>query len=236
VNAECRIDSLAQSWAVLSKAADPARARIAMDAMWQQLVRVEEGLVLLFTPPFDSAPMDPGYIKGYLPGLRENGGQYTHAAVWVLIAEAMLGNSRRVGELLRMLNPVLRSASRDTAETYRVEPYVLAADIYSGPGLAQRGGWTWYTGAAGWMYRAVLEHVLGIQVGGEALRIRPCVPAEGPDFEVTLQLDGAEYLVRMRRGGARPRLLLDGYPVAGDAVPVIRDGGQHLVEIELPAA
>jgi cyclic beta-1,2-glucan synthetase len=121
VNAECRIDSLAQSWAVLSKAADPARARAAMDAMWQQLVRVDEGLVLLFTPPFDSAPMDPGYIKGYLPGVRENGGQYTHAAVWVLIAEAMLGNSSRVGELLRMLNPILRSANRDAARTYRVE-------------------------------------------------------------------------------------------------------------------
>jgi cyclic beta-1,2-glucan synthetase len=236
VNAECRIDSLAQSWAVLSRAADPERARAAMDAMWQQLVRVEEGLVLLFTPPFDSAPMDPGYIKGYLPGLRENGGQYTHAAVWVLIAEAMLGNRARVGELLRMLNPILRSASRDAARTYRVEPYVLAADIYSGPGLAQRGGWTWYTGAAGWMYRAVLEHVLGIQVGGEAMRIRPCVPDEWPQFEVTLQLDGAEYLVRMRRGGARMMLLLDGHPVAGDTVPLVRDGGRHLVEIELPAA
>jgi cyclic beta-1,2-glucan synthetase len=235
-NAECRIDSLAQSWAVLSEAADPARARAAMDAMWQQLVRVDQGLVLLFTPPFDSAPVDPGYIKGYLPGLRENGGQYTHAAVWVLIAEAMLGHRERVGELLRMLNPVLRSASPDAARTYRVEPYVLAADIYSGAGLAQQGGWTWYTGAAGWMYRAVLEHVLGIQVSGETLRIRPCVPDAWPGFEVELKLTGARYLVRMRRGGARQQLLLDGHPVAGDTVPVVRDGGQHLVEIELPLA
>ncbi len=140
-NEECRIDSLAQSWAVISGAADPQRARASMDAVWQQLVRGDLGLVLLFTPPFNTAPMDPGYIKGYLPGLRENGGQYTHAAVWVLIAEAMLGHHERVSELLTMLNPIRRSDTLATASLYRVEPYVLAADIYSGSGIAQRGGW-----------------------------------------------------------------------------------------------
>ncbi len=234
-NTECRIDSLAQSWAVLSGAADPARARASMDEVWKQLVHPEQGLVLVFTPPFDKAPTDPGYIKGYLPGLRENGGQYTHAAIWVLIAEAMLGNEERVAGLLEMLNPVNRSATQASTRIYRVEPYVLAADIYSGTGIAQRGGWTWYTGAAGWMYRAVLEYVLGITASAESLRITPCVPPEWADFEVNLRLPGADYVVRMRRRESRA-LLLDGEAVAGDAVPIRRDGARHIVEIHLPRA
>jgi cyclic beta-1,2-glucan synthetase len=205
-----------------------------MDQVWEQLVHPEQGLVLVFTPPFDKAPMDPGYIKGYLPGLRENGGQYTHAAIWVLIAEAMLGNEERVAGLLEILNPVNRAATQAHTRLYRVEPYVLAADIYSGAGIAQRGGWTWYTGAAGWMYRAVLEYVLGITVSAEALRIAPCVPPEWADFEVNLRLPGADYVVRMRRQAQGRQLLLDGEPVAGDSVPIRRDGARHVVEIRLP--
>jgi cyclic beta-1,2-glucan synthetase len=236
-NTECRIDSLSQSWAVLSGAAEPARALAALDSVERQLVRQDEELVLLFVPPFDSAPVDPGYIKGYLPGLRENGGQYTHAAIWVLMAQAMLGRHQQVRELLRMLNPVRRAATQDGARTYRVEPYVLAADIYSGSGIAQRGGWTWYTGAAGWMYRAVLEQVLGIRVTGDVLRVVPCVPAEWPEFEVTLQLPQVDYVVRMKRGPVTAAtLVFDGEPVAGDAVTILRDQRRHVLELTLPDA
>jgi cyclic beta-1,2-glucan synthetase len=234
-NTECRIDSLSQSWAVLSGAAAPARALEAMESVERQLVRHDEELVLLFAPPFDSAPVDPGYIKGYLPGLRENGGQYTHAAIWVLMAQAMLGRQQQVGELLRMLNPVRRAATQDGAKTYRVEPYVIAADIYSGSGIAQRGGWTWYTGAAGWMYRAVLEQVLGIRVSGDVLRVVPCVPADWPEFEVSLQLPQVDYVVRMKRGPVKvASLLLDGAPVAGNAVILQRDQRRHVLELTLP--
>jgi cyclic beta-1,2-glucan synthetase len=232
-NTECRIDSLSQSWAVLSGAANPARALAAMESVERQLVRQDEGLVLLFAPPFDSAPVDPGYIKGYLPGLRENGGQYTHAAIWVLMAQAMLGRNQQVGELLQMLNPVRRAATQDGARTYRVEPYVLAADIYSGSGITQRGGWTWYTGASGWMYRAVLEQVLGIRISGDTLRVVPCVPPDWQEFEV----QQADYVVRMKRGPVSvPTLVVDGAPLAGDTVMIQRDQRPHLLELILPDA
>jgi cyclic beta-1,2-glucan synthetase len=232
---ECRIDSLVQSWAVLSGAADPERARAAMQAVDAHLVNRAEQLVLLFAPPFDVAPVDPGYIKGYLPGLRENGGQYTHAAIWVLMAEAMLGNHERVGELLRMLNPVLRSATPDAAGAYRVEPYAVAADIYSGSTLGGRGGWTWYTGAAGWFYRAILEQVLGLQISGDTLRINPCIPPDWQDFEVSLKLPSLDYVVQVvRRATGGGKLLLDGLPLAGNEVPLIRDDRRHVVQVFLP--
>lgn len=229
-NLECRIDSLAQSWAVLSGAAAPARARMAMTAVQEHLVSREEGLVLLFKPPFDVAPMDPGYIKGYLPGLRENGGQFTHAAIWVLMAHAALKDHAQVAELLQMLNPVRRSSSPDGAKTYRVEPYVLASDVYSGGALSQRGGWTWYTGAAGWFYRAILEYVLGVRITADTLQVTPCVPHEWNSFEVSIRLPQLDYVVQMQRvtdgeGG----LSVDGARVAGDTVPLIRDGQRHTV-------
>ncbi len=228
---ECRIDSLVQSWAVLSGAADPVRARAAMQAVDAHLVNHAARLVLLFAPPFDVAPIDPGYIKGYLPGLRENGGQYTHAAIWVLMAQAMLGNQERVGELLGILNPVRRSATPDDAETYRVEPFAVAADIYSGSTLEGRGGWTWYTGAAGWFYRAILEQVLGLQISGDSLRINPCIPPDWQDFEVFLQLPSLDYVVQVsRRTTSEAKLLLDGVPLAGEVVPLIRDNQRHVVQ------
>jgi cellobiose phosphorylase len=153
------------------------------------------------------------------------------------MAQTALGNHEQVGELLRMLNPVRRSETQESAQTYRVEPYVLAADIYSCEGASQRGGWTWYTGAAGWMYRAVLEYVLGIRITGDVLRIAPCVPAQWPDFEVRVQLPGVDYVVRMRRGAvAGQQLLFDGAPIAGDVVPLLRDHRPHAVEMILPQA
>ncbi|MEO6080993.1 MAG: glucoamylase family protein [Steroidobacteraceae bacterium] len=232
---ECRIDSLVQSWAVLSGAAAPARARAAMQAVDEHLVKKDEQLVLLFAPPFDVAPVDPGYIKGYLPGLRENGGQYTHAAIWVLMAQAMLKNHARVGEILQMLNPVRRSTTPEEARLYRVEPYVVAADIYSGSTLSQRGGWSWYTGASGWFYRAILEQVLGIRISGDTLHINPCPPPAWEEFEVTLKLPAVDYLVRITKGaaGAAATLSMDGELIAGTSVPLLHDDRRHVVELTI---
>ncbi len=156
-NAECQIDSIPQSWSVLSGAGDPHRSRKAMDAVDRRLVRREDGLIQLFDPPFDKSSLDPGYIKGYVPGVRENGGQYTHAAVWVAMAFAKLGDYRRAWELFSLINPARHGATAPGIATYRVEPYVVAADVYAVPPHTGRGGWTWYTGSAGWMYRLIIE-------------------------------------------------------------------------------
>ena len=181
---ECRIDSIAQSWGVISGAADPSRAATAMAAVNEHLVRRDEGLVLLFTPPFDRTPLEPGYIKGYPPGIRENGGQYTHGAIWSMIAFAMLGDGDKAAELFSMLNPINRSSSRAAIDRYKVEPYVVCADVYSEPPHVGRGGWTWYTGSAGWMYRAGLEWILGFRVQGAMLLLDPCIPKTWKGFEI----------------------------------------------------
>jgi cyclic beta-1,2-glucan synthetase len=171
-NEECRIDSIAQSWAVLSEIAPEKRAERALDAVRQQLVRRDAGLILLLAPPFDHGPQDPGYIKGYVPGIRENGGQYTHAATWVVMAVAELGSGEEAAEFFHLLNPINHSRTRTGIDRYQVEPYVVAADVYSHPMHAGRGGWTWYTGSAAWMYRAALEAILGIRRRGQALSVR----------------------------------------------------------------
>lgn len=190
---ECRIDSIAQSWAVISGGGDPARARRAMASAARELVSTETGLALLFAPPFDHTPLDPGYIKGYPPGIRENGGQYTHASLWSVIAWAMLGDGNQAGSLLAMLNPINHSLTLAELHRYKVEPYVVAADVYSRPPNVGRGGWTWYTGAAGWMQRAGLEHLLGVRTRDGFLEIDPCIPDHWPGFEVTLRHIGCQY-------------------------------------------
>ena len=176
MNTECRIDSIAQSWGVISGAAEPARGARAMAAVEKYLVRRGDGLVLLFTPPFDHASPDPGYIKGYLPGVRENGGQYTHAAIWSVLAFAALGDGDKAGELFSLLNPINHASTRAGVYRYKVEPYVVAADIYAEPPHVGRGGWTWYTGSAGWMYRAGIEWILGLRLRGTRLYLDPCIP------------------------------------------------------------
>jgi cyclic beta-1,2-glucan synthetase len=193
VSAECRIDSIAQSWAVIAGAGDPGRARRAMAAAGRELVSPETELALLFAPPFDQTDLDPGYIKGYPPGIRENGGQYTHAALWSVIALARLGNGDEAATLLAMLNPINHSLTPSEMHRYKVEPYVVAADIYSRPPHVGRGGWTWYTGAAGWMQRAGIEDILGLRIEGAFLQIDPCIPKHWPSFELTLQRGGARY-------------------------------------------
>jgi cyclic beta-1,2-glucan synthetase len=196
-NAECRIDSIAQSWAVLSGAADPARARRAMEEVDAYLVRPGDDLVLLFTPPFDKIAKDPGYIKGYLPGVRENGGQYAHAAMWCVMARAQLGDGERAAELLAMLNPVNRAANRVGVHAYKVEPYVVAGDIYAEPPHVRRGGWTWYTGAAGWMYRAGLESMLGLTQRGDVLHVAPCIPPGWSGYRILYRHGETDYEINV---------------------------------------
>jgi len=184
-NDECQIDSIAQSWAVLSGAGSDQRARQAMESVKRRLVNKQDRLVQLFTPPFDKTKHDPGYIKGYVPGIRENGGQYTHAATWSVAAFAALGDGDQAFELFNLLNPIHHSSRRADVQRYKVEPYVVPADVYSQPPHVGRGGWTWYTGAAGWLYRAGLEWILGFHKQGDALRIDPCIPKDWERFKIT---------------------------------------------------
>ena len=196
---ECRIDAIAQSWAVLSGGAAPERAVTAMDESYRQLVRPNEKLALLFTPPFDKTEKDPGYIKAYPPGIRENGGQYTHGTIWSIFAHAALGQAERALELFSLLNPINHSSTDADARIYRVEPYVIAADVYSIPPHVGRGGWTWYTGSAGWMYRAGLEAILGVTREGAMLRIKPCIPDDWNEFEITTQFGSTRYEIKLSR-------------------------------------
>jgi len=200
---ECQIDSIAQSWAVLSGAANSERARQAMRSFTEKLVK--PGLALLFAPPFDRTAHDPGYIKGYPPGLRENGGQYTHAAIWAVLAQARLGDGDAAHHLFALLNPISHSARSRDAANYKVEPYVIAADVYSQPPHTGRGGWTWYTGSAGWMYRAGVEGILGLTREGEALRFDPCLPRDWPDAEIRLNLGPAKCTVTVVNAGGTGR-------------------------------
>ena len=238
-DAECRIDSISQSWSVLSSAGDPVRAREAMAAVEQNLVRRDDLMVLLFTPPFENTAHDPGYIKGYPPGIRENGGQYTHAALWSVMATAMMGDGDKAHEYFSLLNPINHGATPEAVRRYRVEPYVACADIYSVAPHVGRGGWTWYTGSAGWMYRAGLESILGFQVQGTGLRIDPCIPHSWPGFEISFRYHAARYDITVEnphhvcRGVAR--IEIDGVTLeAGMAlVPLVKDGGIHIVRVVL---
>jgi cyclic beta-1,2-glucan synthetase len=238
-NAECRIDSIAQSWAVLSGAADPARARRAMDEVDAYLVRPGDDLVLLFAPPFDKTPKDPGYIKGYLPGVRENGGQYAHAAMWCVMARAQLGDGERAAELFSMLNPVNRAANRVGVHAYKVEPYVVAGDIYAEPPHVRRGGWTWYTGAAGWMYRAGLESMLGLTRRGDVLYVAPCIPPGWAGFLVRYRYGATDYEINVEnpRGVARgvAHIELDGEQLAfpEQGIALHDDAQPHRVNVVL---
>jgi cyclic beta-1,2-glucan synthetase len=200
-NAECRIDCIAQSWAVLSGAAAPDRATAALAKAYEQLVKPDQALALLFAPPFDTSLPDPGYIKAYPPGIRENGGQYTHAAVWSIFAHAKLGEADRAGQLFAMLNPINHARTLEEAMRYRVEPYVVAADIYSVGDNSGRGGWTWYTGAAGWLYRAGLEAILGVSREGETLLIQPCIPPTWQEYSLRYRFGSTDYNIKVSRDG-----------------------------------
>ena len=236
-NAECQIDAIAQSWSVISGAGDPARAARAMQAVNERLVREADGIVLLLTPPFDTMEPSPGYIRGYLPGVRENGGQYTHAALWNVLAFAQLGDGDRAAELFALLNPVNHTRTPEDVARYRAEPYVVAADVYSVPPHTGRGGWTWYTGSAGWMYRVGIEAILGITLRGGALHIDPCIPRTWPGFEAAYRRDGAHYRITVENPQGVSRgvksIEVDGSVVAGPDVPLVTDGAEHQVRVVL---
>lgn len=230
-DAECRIDSLSQSWAVIAGTANAARARQAMAAVDATLVDRERGIIRLFTPPFDRSERNPGYIKGYVPGVRENGGQYTHGAIWVAWAWTLLGDSARAGELLRMLNPA-RHAQRD-GWSYAVEPYVVAADIYTTPQHYGRGGWTWYTGSAAWLYRLAVEQVLGLRRQGNRLLLGPCLPPEWPGFSACYRYGATEYQITVTRDAGESRLTIDGSTATDGYIPLADDGCTHEVRLVL---
>jgi cyclic beta-1,2-glucan synthetase len=236
-NEECRIDSIAQSWAVISGAGDRDRRRRAMAAVEAYLIRRGDGLVLLFTPPFDRTPLDPGYIKGYLPGVRENGGQYTHGAIWSLIAFAALDEGDKAGELFAVLNPINHASTRAGLYRYKVEPYVAAADIYAEIPHVGRGGWTWYTGSAGWMYRAGIEWILGFRFRGTTLHLDPCIPRAWRGYKISFRYHSARYLLTVHnpRGVTRgvTGVTLDGQVCSTAAIPLVSDGQTHTIDVEI---
>ena len=240
-NAECRIDSIAQSWGVISGAAEPARRARAMASVEKLLLRREEGLVLLFSPPFDHASPDPGYIRGYPPGIRENGGQYTHAAIWSVLAFAALGEGNKAAELFSLLNPINHANTRTGVSRYKVEPYVVAADIYAEPPHIGRGGWTWYTGSAGWMYRAGVEWILGLRLRGTKLHLDPCIPDGWRNFGVTLRYHSSHYEIGVENPNQLMRGIsfveLDGVRLATGTgyVQLADDGATHHVRVVLGA-
>ncbi|HME72850.1 MAG TPA: hypothetical protein VKM54_23720, partial [Myxococcota bacterium] len=236
-NDECRIDSIAQSWSVISGAADPIRAARAMASMDEHLVDRADGLIRLFTPPFDRTLLNPGYIKAYPPGIRENGGQYTHAALWSVLAFAQLGDGDRAGELLSLLNPIRHASTRAAIHRYKVEPYVVCADVYAEPPHVGRGGWTWYTGSAGWMYRTALEGILGFRLQGATLRLDPCVPRAWRGFEIVFRFRSARYdiVVENPLGVMRGvvRLEVNGEATSEAQIPLVDDGATHRVRVVL---
>ncbi|MFS8064250.1 MAG: GH36-type glycosyl hydrolase domain-containing protein, partial [Luteimonas sp.] len=236
---ECRIDAIAQSWSVIAGGGDPAHATAAMRAVDAQLVWRNEKLAPLFTPPFDHADEDPGYVKAYPPGIRENGGQYTHGALWSIFAFAKMGQGDRAGELFALINPLHHAGDREAIDRYKVEPYVACADVYSVAPHVGRGGWTWYTGSAAWMYRAGLEAILGFHLEGGQLRITPCIPRDWPGFSITYRRGASRYLIdvtnpsRISCGIAKAEL--DGVPLAVDPcrIPLHDDGAMHRVTVEM---
>nr|WP_101925980.1 MULTISPECIES: glycoside hydrolase family 94 protein [Luteimonas] len=232
---ECRIDSISQSWSVLSGAADPERAGQAMAALDTHLVKRDAGLIQLLDPPFDKTAHDPGYIRGYVPGVRENGGQYTHAAVWSAMAFATLGDRERAWELARMINPVHHAEDAAGAAVYKVEPYVMAADVYGVAPHVGRGGWTWYTGSAGWMYRLLSESLLGLHRHGDRLRITPCVPASWPGYRMQLRHGAAVYRIQITCFDTGPaRLMLDGVLQDGLDIALHTADAIHEVVLQWP--
>jgi cellobiose phosphorylase len=235
VNNECKIDSLAQTWSVISGAGDPIRAASAMRSLENYLVMAEEGIIKLLTPPFTDSDLDPGYIKGYLLGVRENGGQYTHAAAWVIVAFAKLGEGNKAWDCFRMLNPINHALTQRESWIYKVEPYVMAADVYSEHPHIGRGGWTWYTGAAGWMYKAGVESILGFTKQGDKLIIDPSIPKEWPSYSLKYRYLQSVYEIMVNNPSCISKgvsqVLVDGKQQEDLVINLVNDGRVHQVEV-----
>ena len=237
-NSECQIDSIAQSWSVLSGAGDPKRSRLAMESLNERLVRREDRLIQLLDLPFDKSTLQPGYIKGYVPGVRENGGQYTHAAIWATMAFARLGDNRRAWELFDLINPVNHARSPEETDIYKVEPYVVAADVYAVSPHTGRGGWTWYTGSAAWMYRLLVESLLGLKLEGETLRFTPCLPAEWKEFTMHYRYRETLYHIKVQQtqtGTGEMEVTVDGVGQDDLIVRLIDDHREHAVQVRINA-
>lgn len=235
-NPECQIDSLPQSWSVLSGAGDPERSRQAMEAVDQRLVRRNARVIQLFDPPFDKSALNPGYIKGYIPGVRENGGQYTHGAIWTAMAFARMGENERAWELFGLLNPIHHGGTPKQIATYKVEPYVVAADVYAVAPHTGRGGWTWYTGSAGWMYRLLIETLLGVNLEGDQLRLTPRLPKSWTSYKIHYRYRQTVYHITITRlaadSASANQLSLDGQELAGETIPLVDDRREHSVELK----
>ncbi len=232
---ECKIDSIAQSWSVISGAGEPKRANIAMESAYKNLVQKDTEIIQLFEPPFDKSELNPGYIKGYVPGVRENGGQYTHAAVWLTMAFAKLGDHKRVWELLNIINPVNHGKTAEEISVYKVEPYVIAADVYARAPHVGRGGWTWYTGSAGWMYRLITESFLGLKQEGNKLKVVPCIPDDWQSFTVHYRYKNSIYhiVVTQTKGTGEMVMVVDGLSKEDLLIPLTDDGSEHNVQITI---
>jgi len=259
-NTECKIDAIAQSWSVLSGAGDVDKTMIAMKSVNKYLINRNKKIIQLLDPPFDKTEMDPGYIKGYVPGVRENGGQYTHAAIWMVMAFAKQGDRERTSELLNMINPIQHGNSEKEINIYKVEPYVMAADVYANESHKGRGGWTWYTGSAGWMYQFITGSLIGMELQKDRLRCKPCFPLEWPSVSIEYRFGRALYRITVFQekgvdgsigvGGASgaggvsgvsgavsprgPWWKMDDEQGEGGFVQLIDDGRQHQVELHYP--
>lgn len=239
-NTECQIDSISQSWSVLSGASDTERSRLSMDAVYSRLVRRDHALIQLLDPPFDMSDLDPGYIKGYVPGVRENGGQYTHAAIWTAMAFAVLGDSQRAWELMTLINPVNHGRTAESIMTYKIEPYVVAADVYAVSPHTGRGGWSWYTGSAGWMYQLILESLLGLRLNVDKLHFVPCLPATWQSFKLHYRYRETVYHITVSQtsmDGAihkdKMHITMDGIERSDKVIPLIDDRQNHMVEVSI---
>jgi cellobiose phosphorylase len=235
-NSECRIDSIPQSWAVISGAADIERAKAAMAQVERRLVDRKAGLVKLFEPPFDKCLCDPGYIKGYVPGVRENGGQYTHAAIWAGIAFSMLKDRKNAWDILNILNPVYHGNTPGTRDVYKVEPYIMAADVYAGKTNSGRGGWTWYTGSASWMYQFIVENLLGLRLDVDKLYFEPCLPGDWQTYKIHYRYRETFYHITVKRSGPQDRVLkviVDGVERQDMRIPLVDDRAEHEAEVSI---
>jgi cellobiose phosphorylase len=238
-NTECRIDSIAQSWSVLSGAGAPLRSRQAMEAVDRLLVRRDKKLIQLLDPPFDKSEMEPGYIKGYVPGVRENGGQYTHAAIWAAMAFGKLSDNQRLWELLSIINPINHALSPEEVDIYKVEPYVVTSDVYAVSPHIGRGGWTWLTGSAAWMYRLILESLLGLSINTGRMSFEPCLPADWKEVKIRYMFRQTLYLITVRQTNdtvEEVSVTLDGFARPDKTIQLVDDHQEHLVEVKIPAA
>ena len=231
-NTECRIDAISQSWSVLSEAGDPERSLQAMESVNKHLVNRQKNLIQLLDPPFDKSDPDPGYIRGYVPGVRENGGQYTHAAIWTVMAYAKLGDYERTWELLKLINPLNHGLTREGISSYKVEPYVMAADVYGVSPHTGRGGWTWYTGSAGWMYMLIVEAFLGLKREGNTLSFEPCVPQDWNSFSLKYRYHSTMYHIEVNPTNAENLITIDGVTVDKAIIELHDDGRDHKIVIK----